>query len=149
MKIYINAIGKEKSKELSLLTQEYLKRFPWSVETNEFTYDKNGSVDEIKLAEGKLLLSKARGKLIALDEIGKEFSSPKLAEKFQTWMNDGNSEVTFLIGGANGHSQWLREQADLVLSLSQLTFAHKLVRLILAEQIYRVYSIIQGHPYHK
>ncbi len=151
MKVTIRAIGKDTSKELKNLIDEYAKRLPWTVKVEELVCNKTGSVDEIKKHEGDLLLSKIdKGSyLIALDEIGKKYSSVNFANVFSSQMNNGINHFIFLIGGANGHSDEVRKKSNLTLSLSDMTFAHKIVRLILVEQIYRVWTIINSHPYHK
>jgi 23S rRNA (pseudouridine1915-N3)-methyltransferase len=76
-------------------------------------------------------------------------SSPELAEKVGEWMLNGYSEVCFLIGGADGHLPQTRQRADLVLSFGKLTLPHMLMRAVLAEQIYRIQTILAGHPYHR
>ena len=82
-------------------------------------------------------------------ERGVNISSLDLAAKFANWLNDGCSEICFLIGGADGHLQSTRDKADLILSFGKLTLPHMLMRAVLAEQIYRVQTIINHHPYHR
>jgi 23S rRNA (pseudouridine1915-N3)-methyltransferase len=151
MKITIRAIGKDNSKELKSLIDEYLKRLPWTVQIEELVCNKKGSVDEVKKWEGELLLSKidTDSFIFVMDEIGKKFNSVSFANLISAQMNNGFRHIYFLIGGASGHSDEVRKKANCLLSLSDMTFAHKIVRLILAEQVYRAYTIIQDHPYHK
>ena len=151
MKVTIRAIGKDTSKDLKNLIDEYSKRLPWVVKIEELVSNKGGSTEEIKKYEGELLLGKIdKGSyIIVLDEIGKKYNSPNFASLFSSKMNNGISHFVFLIGGANGHSDEVRKKANLILSLSDMTFAHKIVRLILVEQIYRAWTIINSHPYHK
>ncbi len=151
MKVTIRAIGKDTSKELKILIEEYLKRLPWTVKIEELVCNKGGAIDEIKKYEGELLLSKIdKGAfVIALDEVGKKYSSVSFANVLANQMNNGFNHFVFLIGGAHGHSDEVRKRANHVLSLSDMTFAHKIVRLILVEQIYRAWTIINSHPYHK
>ncbi len=152
MKVNIIAIGKIKNKspEQSII-DEYIKRCGWKVKITELEEKKNLPVDELKAHEGRLLLSKVsnNSKIIVLDERGKNLSSPELADMFKKWQLSGASEVAILIGGANGHSDEVRAKADLLLSFGKLTMPHKLIRAVLCEQVYRVESILNNHPYHK
>lgn len=86
--------------------------------------------------------------LILLDERGKKLNSPEWAQQFQQCMNQGVKTVVLLIGGAFGVSDNIRGMAKQVWSLSNLVFPHQLVRLILAEQVYRSFSILNNTPYH-
>jgi 23S rRNA (pseudouridine1915-N3)-methyltransferase len=90
----------------------------------------------------------ADGVKVALDERGKAISTTQLAQKLESWMQDGR-DVCFLIGGADGLDEEVKNNADLVVSLSMMTLPHALVRVVLAEQIYRAMSIIRKHPYHR
>lgn len=88
------------------------------------------------------------GVKVALDERGKAITTAQLADRLEDWMGHGR-DVCFLIGGADGLDETVRDRADLVLSLSKLTMPHALVRVVLAEQLYRAISIIRNHPYHR
>jgi 23S rRNA (pseudouridine1915-N3)-methyltransferase len=90
----------------------------------------------------------ANGVKVALDERGKAMSTVQLARKLESWMPNGK-DVCFLIGGADGLDDEFKNGADLVISLSMMTLPHALVRVVLAEQIYRAMSIIRKHPYHR
>ena len=85
---------------------------------------------------------------IALDEHGVQYSSQELADRVRAWRMDGR-DVAFLIGGADGLETRLKSEATQLWSLSRLTLPHGLVRVVLAEQLYRAASIVQGHPYHR
>jgi len=87
--------------------------------------------------------------LIVLDAAGKQFSSEKLAEYFNEKCVQGQSRFDLVIGSALGLSDEIKKRGDLLLSLSKLTFPHELTRLIMAEQLYRAMSILQGSKYHK
>ncbi len=87
--------------------------------------------------------------LVALDEKGKGLSSEGLAGFIQKAMDSGIKEISFVVGGSLGLGEKVRERADLILSLSPMTFTHQMVRVILLEQIYRAFTIIKGEPYHK
>ncbi|HAE02350.1 MAG TPA: 23S rRNA (pseudouridine(1915)-N(3))-methyltransferase RlmH, partial [Rhodospirillaceae bacterium] len=83
------------------------------------------------------------------DETGDDLTSRKLAAKFQTWQDSGTSDLVFLIGGADGLSDGLRQSASLLIRFGRVTWPHMLVRPMLAEQIYRCRQILDGHPYHR
>jgi 23S rRNA (pseudouridine1915-N3)-methyltransferase len=84
-----------------------------------------------------------------LDVAGKEISSPQLAKEVENWQNRGVKEVAFVIGGQDGVPAPISERADFSLSLSGFTFTHEEARVILLEQLYRAYTIINGYPYQK
>jgi 23S rRNA (pseudouridine1915-N3)-methyltransferase len=90
----------------------------------------------------------ARAYKVVLDERGKALATADLARRIERWKQDGVN-IEFIIGGADGTAQALREDADLVLSLSPLTLPHGLCRVMLAEQLYRAVSLLAGHPYHR
>jgi 23S rRNA (pseudouridine1915-N3)-methyltransferase len=85
---------------------------------------------------------------IALDERGKQLTTAALARKLAAWMQGGR-DVAFMIGSADGLDQELKDSADLLLGLSAMTLPHAMVRVLLAEQLYRAMSMIQNHPYHR
>jgi 23S rRNA (pseudouridine1915-N3)-methyltransferase len=87
--------------------------------------------------------------LIAIDERGQDLKSTDLADRLGRWRDEGRRDAVFLIGGADGLDPALRERADLVLSLGRATWPHMLVRVMLAEQLYRAVTILAGHPYHR
>ena len=102
------------------------------------------------LEEGKRLLAKLGRdeQLVLLDERGKRLSSTALASRLQDWQNDGR-DLAFVIGGPDGVSADVRERASATISLSDLTLPHGLARVLLAEQLYRAWSLAAGHPYHR
>jgi len=87
-------------------------------------------------------------RLVALDIMGKQFSSENLAQKLGNWI-DHAQDVALLVGGADGLSAQVLEQTDECWSLSRFTLAHSLVRVVIAEQLYRAHSIVMGLPYHR
>ena len=105
----------------------------------------------IKDKEGERILKNIRREatVIALAIEGKMFSSEQLAGKISQLAISGESHIQFIIGGSLGLSEKVLKEADLLLSFSKMTFPHQLMRVILLEQIYRSYRIIQGEPYHK
>jgi len=159
MQIEICAIGKVKEPYLRDGIAEYLKRLSGFctlkiVEFSEERIREGAGIHEISSAcrqEGKNLLKAAgqAGYLVALDPGGVSMSSEDLADLVRRWEIDGPHHVAVLIGGPHGLSDEVRGQADLLLSLSSMTFPHQMVRLILLEQIYRAYTINKGLPYHR
>jgi 23S rRNA (pseudouridine1915-N3)-methyltransferase len=85
---------------------------------------------------------------IALDEHGSTWTTRQLAEKMQAWMGEGR-DVAFIIGGADGLHDSVKQSAQQLLALSSLTLPHAMVRVLLAEQLYRAYSLLHNHPYHR
>jgi 23S rRNA (pseudouridine1915-N3)-methyltransferase len=100
--------------------------------------------------EGRRILETLRADeyVVALDERGRELSTRELAEWLQSRRNDGR-DVALVIGGADGLAPEVLQRADQKLSLSRLTFPHALVRVIVAEQVYRAHSLLANHPYHR
>ena len=86
---------------------------------------------------------------MALDERGKQFTSPEFARTLQTWRDDGTGHLVFLIGGANGYDPSRLPSGIQTLSLGDMVWPHKLVRVMLAEQLYRAVSLLAGTPYHR
>jgi 23S rRNA (pseudouridine1915-N3)-methyltransferase len=87
--------------------------------------------------------------VIALDENGRNLTSRALANRIGAWQTQGRSEFAFLVGGPDGLDPALIQRADLVLALGRMTWPHRLVRVLLAEQLYRAGTILAGHPYHR
>ena len=152
MHVVISAIGKLKknSPEYELMSS-YLKRVKWSVEIKEYEAKKALTGTALKNAEAELLVSGIphKAKTVVLDEHGDTLSSREFAGKLRSWQNNGVDTVAFLIGGADGHGKPAKEKADLTLSFGRMTLPHFLMRVVLAEQIYRAQTILNGHPYHR
>ena len=152
MKINIVAVGKIKEKFFTDAIQEYQKRLSKFcdlkiIEVQEASNYKN--LEEKSKLEGELLLSKSRGYLIALDGSSKQLSSEEIAQTISEKMINGVSEISFIIGGSNGLSQEVLSKVNLKVSFGKITFPHQLFRVVLSEQIYRAFTIINGMPYHK
>ncbi|MBR1373292.1 23S rRNA (pseudouridine(1915)-N(3))-methyltransferase RlmH [bacterium] len=145
MKITLGVIGKCKKKSPEdLLISRYQERMKWKLDIKE--KDNSTQTEEAKFLQSNI---NDGAKVVVLDERGQNISSVDLAGIVENWMNNGASEICFLIGGADGHLESTREKADLVLSFGKLTLPHMLMRAVLVEQIYRVETIINGHPYHR
>ena len=157
MKIRIVAVGKLKEKYLREGVAEYEKRLaPFAsvelLETREEYMAENPSEAQrqqtlAKEGERLLRLVPERSFLIVLDVKGKLLSSEALAKELASRALQGQSDLTFLIGGAFGLSEAVRERADLRISFSPMTFTHQMVRLLLYEQIYRAFKINRGEKY--
>ena len=158
MKIRIVAVGKLKEKYLREGVAEYEKRLaPFASvelrETREEYMAENPSEAQrqqtlAKEGERLLRLVPEKSFLIVFDVKGKLLSSEVLAKELASLALQGQSDLTFLIGGAFGLSQAVRERADLRISFSPMTFTHQMVRLLLYEQIYRAFKINRGEKYH-
>ncbi len=111
---------------------------------------KKADVQQIRQREGELLLQKipASAFAVVLDEQGKGICSEELSRFIGKHMLDGTQEVVFLIGGAYGLSNAVKNRADMTLSLSAMTMTHQMARLLLLEQIYRAMTILRNEPYH-
>lgn len=145
MRVVVAAIGKcKRNSPEKMLIDEYIKRSNWDVVIKEA--DNSNQEEEAKFLQAAIPQG---AKVIVLDERGVNIKSLELAAKLEYWQINGCSEVCFLIGGADGHLQSTRDKADLVLSFGKLTLPHMLMRAVLMEQIYRVQTIIAGHPYHR
>lgn len=152
MQILISAIGKMKKKSPEeALMNEYIQKTRWPITVKEQEEKRALEGDQLKSAESELLLSSVPdgAKIIALDEGGELLSSRELADKIREWQDQGISNIVFLIGGANGHADSVKKRADLKLSFGRMTLPHMLARVVLAEQIYRIKSILDNHPYHR
>lgn len=152
MKINILAVGKIKEKYIVDGINEYKKRLSAYATVNIIEVNEETSVLNIENKsekEGEKILEKAKGFLIGLDIKGLLLDSKELANLVQSNMVNGVSEITFIIGGSNGLSTSVRKRCDILLSFGKMTFPHQLFRLILMEQIYRSFTIINKTPYHK
>ena len=159
MKITVITVGKIKEKYLEDAIAEYSKRLSRYCKleiiqvADEKTPDRASEVVEtqIKDKEGERLLShiKDTAYVVALAIEGKMISSEELAELIDGLGVRGESHIQFVIGGSLGLSKKVLERADYKLSFSRITFPHQLMRVILLEQIYRSYRIVNGEPYHK
>jgi len=158
MKIKIITVGKIKEKYLRDGIDEYLKRLSkyTQIETYEVNDEKapeNLSLKDIEIVkdkEAERILSKIdKEYLIALDILGKQMDSIELSNTLNDIFSYHSSDIAFVIGGSLGLSNSIVDKAQLRLSFSKLTFPHQLMKLILVEQIYRSFRILNNEPYHK
>jgi 23S rRNA (pseudouridine1915-N3)-methyltransferase len=155
MILTVAAVGQRMPAWVQTAWKEYARRFPrgMSLELKEITLAKrsrNADIESLRNAEGDALLACVpRGhRVIALDERGKQWSTAELAVQMENWMREERG-VCFLVGGPDGLANACREQARNVWALGRLTLPHPMVRAILAEQLYRAWTITQNHPYHR
>ncbi|MBR1777493.1 MAG: 23S rRNA (pseudouridine(1915)-N(3))-methyltransferase RlmH [Alphaproteobacteria bacterium] len=151
MDIIIACIGHLKTGAEADLLARYIKQTRWNVVVKEFEDKKSGSPAERKKRESEMLLSAVPdgAKVVVLDERGKQTGSEAFAKKLGSWQDEGTPAVVFMIGGADGHTEDLRKRADYLMAFGEMTWPHFLARVMLAEQIYRARTILDGHPYHR
>jgi 23S rRNA (pseudouridine1915-N3)-methyltransferase len=141
LKIRIIAVGKLKQDYLRAAEAEYLKRLrPYC----------NLEIIEVKDERGLLGAIPDGAHLVVLDERGAQRTSQELAASVaRHQQHGGGAPYVFAIGGADGHSDAVRKRADELIAFGRITIAHRLVRVLLSEQIYRAFRIIRGEPYHR
>jgi 23S rRNA (pseudouridine1915-N3)-methyltransferase len=134
---------------------KYVERYPreWKFRLDTIATvrrNKNDKSRQAMEAEGELITGKLNSteRAVLLDERGKQLTSKQLALLLTDWQSDGR-DVCFIIGGPDGVSETVRQRADIVWSLSQLTLPHGMARALLSEQLYRAWSLQTGHPYHR
>ncbi len=155
MRVNLIAVGKRMPAWIENGFKEYSKRLPKEFtlhlieitpaqrkKTTPIEKSIREEIERIKMAVPKNNL------VIALDETGKQFSSKTLSKKMEGWIQQAQ-DISLVIGGADGLGDEFKETADEVWSLSKMTLPHALVRVIVAEQVYRAWSIMTKHPYHR
>jgi 23S rRNA (pseudouridine1915-N3)-methyltransferase len=153
--IRLIAVGDRQPDWVDTAFNNYAGRLPrhWQFRADEVSADarrKAASADAAKAAEADKILSRIRDSelVILLDERGREFSSRDLSRTLNGWLNAGQ-DLAFVIGGADGVADEVKRRADLTWSLSKLTLPHGLARVLFIEQLYRAWSLLTGHPYHR
>ena len=155
MKVTLLTVGKTDKDWVKQGIDIYASRmkhyFPFSiVEIPELKNVSSLSQDQIKTKEGELILKnvKPADDVILLDERGREFSSMEFAKVLQDKISYNGKDIIFVIGGAYGFSDAVRQRSNSKISLSKMTFSHQMVRAIFVEQLYRAFTIMRGEPYH-
>jgi 23S rRNA (pseudouridine1915-N3)-methyltransferase len=156
MKISIVAIGQRQSEWADAAVADYLSRFPsdYKVELKALKAESRSGLtqdpDRARAAEAARIRSAlpAGCAVVALDERGKDWTTQQLAQQLSRW-RDASEPVAFVIGGPDGLDDSIKRDARLQLRLSSMTLPHALARVVLVEQIYRAWSILAGHPYHR
>ncbi len=155
MKLFIMAVGHKMPSWITTGFNEYAKRMPrearielLEIKPEPRTTGKN--VAQIMDAEAQRILAALphNALRIALDEHGAQLTTRQLAQRMQDWMGGGR-DVAFIIGGADGLHESVKSSAQQLLALSSMTLPHGLVRVLLAEQLYRAHSLLHNHPYHR
>ncbi|MCA3453510.1 MAG: 23S rRNA (pseudouridine(1915)-N(3))-methyltransferase RlmH [Rhodobacter sp.] len=155
MRLHLCAVGRLRTGPERILADDYMQRFNRTARPlglgplteHEVEDRKGGGI----AAEADLLARAvpAGAVVVVLDERGQMLSSPELARRIADWRDAGRQDLAFVIGGADGLAPAWRDRADLALSLGHMVWPHLLVRVMLAEQIYRSATILSGSPYHR
>ncbi|RVU84789.1 23S rRNA (pseudouridine(1915)-N(3))-methyltransferase RlmH [Leucothrix sargassi] len=155
MQIHLIAVGNKMPDWVKKGYEEYASRMPphCRIVLKEIVPEKagknvNAETLQIKEAEKIRQALPPKCRIVALDGLGKIWSTEKLSERMEDWMM-GGSDVALIIGGADGLTRDFIKQVDEHWSLSNLTFPHPMVRVIVAEQLYRAWTITENHPYHR
>lgn len=150
MQLIIFAVGKGRAAPENTLAHSWLSRLPQSGVLIEVESKLPPGPKRTKDESQRLLKLMPEGAAIAaMDPRGKDHSSEDFATLISDWQNQGYAAAAFVIGGADGHSDLLRQRADRLVSFGRATWPHMLFRAMLAEQLYRASSILAGHPYHR
>lgn len=154
MKLRLVAVGTRMPAWVTAGWLDYAERMPRElklelIELPLAVRGKNADLERAKNAEGVKLLERSEGcTRVMLDERGASWTSTDLANRLKAWMQDGR-DVALLVGGPDGHAAEVQKAADERWSLSKLTLPHALVRVLIAEQLYRAWSLTANHPYHR
>lgn len=155
MKINLLAVGTKMPAWVTQGYEEYSKRLPRDcqlnlIEINPAKRGKTSQPEQWKKEEALRILAAIPDNhhVVALEVTGKSWSTEQLAEQMQSWMGDGR-DVSLLVGGPDGLDASCLQRASQKWSLSAMTLPHPLVRIVLAEQVYRAWTVIQNHPYHR
>ena len=151
MRILIIAVGRDRKGPTADLVADYQKRCPWRIDMIDIPPKQQGPSSQ-RLAEEAKKIRQAipnDAALILLDERGQDLASRSLAKHIEGFRDAGSQSLCFAIGSADGLDPSLSEQADLRLAFGRATWPHRLVRVMLIEQLYRASTILSGHPYHR
>ena len=155
MRVIIAAVGRLRDGPEAAMTADYIARANAAARSLGFRgfelIEVEGKPAGDQRAEASALFRATpdNSRKILLDERGAEWASRQMAEKLARWRDDGVPALTFWIGGADGASQSLKDQADEKLAFGRQTWPHRLVRVMISEQIYRAVTILSGNPYHR
>ena len=154
MKVRLIAVGQRQAGWVEAGYADFAKRLPahFDLQLVELPaqHRKAGTVHKIRALEADKILGAVQSQdwMVLLDERGKLFDTRQLATRWQNWQNQGQP-LAFVIGGADGVDERVQARADERLALAKGTYPHGLVRVMLAEQLYRAWSVTAGHPYHR
>ena len=154
MKLAILAVGHKLPDWVSAGCAEYVKRMPRELPLTvvEIKPEPRGAKtrEQLLAAEKGRLMTAMQGfaRVVVLDERGEDLTTMKLARRLEDWMREGG-DTAFIIGGADGIADEIKQSADAMVRLSSLTLPHAMARLVLCEQLYRAHSVVRNHPYHR
>jgi 23S rRNA (pseudouridine1915-N3)-methyltransferase len=150
MQVIIAAIGRDRAGPTRDLFEDYCQRTPWPIRLVEITPRSSGPSERRLREEADRLLQAVppSAVLIALDEAGRQMDSAGLARRIARWQEE-HGTLAFVIGGPDGLAKNVLDQAETTIAFGRMTWPHRLVRVMLAEQIYRASTILSGHPYHR
>ena len=155
MKVNLIAIGNKMPDWVEAASNDFLKRLPAEIKVNSIFLPlikrgKNPDIPRIVRDESRKLINAVPKDsiLVVLDVLGKKVNTMQLATMLESWLQQ-SQDISIVIGGPDGVSDELLSQASMKISLSELTFPHPLVRVVLLEQLYRAWSILNNHPYHR
>ena len=154
MRLGILAVGHKLPDWVAKGCAEYIKRMPRELPLSvvEVKPEPRGSKtrEQLLAAEKSRLQAALTGfsRVVVLDERGTDLTTVKLAQRLEDWMREGG-DTAFIIGGADGIDEELKQRADAMIRLSSLTLPHAMARLVLCEQLYRAVSVVKNHPYHR
>jgi 23S rRNA (pseudouridine1915-N3)-methyltransferase len=143
MRLHLAWIGKTKEQAIAALTTEYIKRIERYIPTEQHEFKSEAALLDFADKE------KIRPTLVLMDERGVHLSSLDFSKFISKHQDRGTQALMFAIGPADGFSDIARKSAGAMLSLGKMVLAHELARVVLLEQVYRAFTIIAGHPYHR
>ena len=151
MNLTVAAVGRIKKGPERSLWDIYAKRLRWPLSLIEVEAKNVIGIEQIKKKEADLLLAKVpkTSVIVALDQNGLVASSAEFAKKIGEWQNNGINNLVLVVGGSDGLDSTVLDKAQMIISMGQMTWPHKLVRVMLLEQLYRAQCILYNHPYHK
>jgi len=151
MNLTIAAVGRIKKGPERSLWDIYAKRLRWPLSLIEVEAKNVIGIEQIKKKEADLLLAKVpkASVIVALDQNGLVASSAEFAKKIGEWQNNGINNLVLVVGGSDGLDSTVLDKAQMIISMGQMTWPHKLARVMLLEQLYRAQCILNNHPYHK
>ncbi len=150
MQVIVAAIGRDRAGPTRDLFEDYRRRSPWPIRLVEIAPRSSQPIERRLREEGERLLQAVPpgAVLVALDEAGRQLDSAGLARRIARWQGEYGT-LAFAIGGPDGLDRSVLERAEATFAFGRMTWPHRLVRVMLAEQLYRASTILSGHPYHR
>jgi 23S rRNA (pseudouridine1915-N3)-methyltransferase len=151
LRVTVAAVGRDRASPTRDLFEDYCRRSSWSIRLVEIAAHSRLPLERRLADEAARLLGAVpdQAVAVALDEHGRQLDSLAFARRLGRWRDRGETELAFLIGGPDGLAPSILERAAAVIALGPMTWPHRLVRVMLAEQLYRAETILAGHPYHR